>query len=268
MKIVLVEWAAYPLERDKIVGEHVVRCGLGRVLEAMRRWPAGLPFEVILVINRAERANPKGVSGRAWHSLQRMLHLDAERQIDKRMQTYASLPSRYEFIESVHFRDNRGQDFGAYDFGYRLLQSQGYEGDVLFMNSSVEGPHGPDWLVKYRDQFYRHDKVGLCGISLNSHDTNLSPQPFAPHVQSYFLYTNMKVLRDALGPRMFDVEVTDKLDVIQKGEIGLSQRVLDAGYGITAASFPQFMYRRGGRWSIPYGDLRYAPGCELPVNRM
>ncbi len=46
MKVVLVEWAAYPVERNKLVGGQLVRCGLGRSLEAMQRWPAGLPLEL------------------------------------------------------------------------------------------------------------------------------------------------------------------------------------------------------------------------------
>ncbi len=182
------------------------------------------------------------------------------------MRTYADFTGRYSFIHSVHFRNNRGQDFGAYDFGYRLLQGQGYDGDVLFMNSSVSGPHGANWLAKYRDQFYRHENVGLCGISLNSHNTAREPEAFAPHVQSYFLFTNMRVLKHALGPRLFQANPTEKLDVIEQGEIGISGRVLDAGYAITATTFPDFAYHRGGEWSIPYGDQRFSAYSSAPAN--
>lgn len=269
MKIVLVEWAAYPLTRNKRLGTQHVRCGLGRNLENMARWPAGLAFEVLLIINRAEpAAGPQGLLGGARARLEHALHMGEARQLERRMKAYASLPQHYPFVRDLHFRDNVGQDFGAYDFGYRLLQSEGYEGDVLFMNSSVAGPHGPMWLAKYREQFLRHPNTGLCGISLNSHDTTASGGRFAPHVQSYFLYTNMQILRRAVGSRLFEVQAKNKLDVIEHGEIGVSARVLDAGYGITSCSFPEFAYHKGDAWAIPFGDLRFEPQHAPRANRI
>lgn len=269
MKIVLVEWAAYPLARNKIVGKQRVRCGLGRTLQNMARWPAGVPFEVLLIINRAEpETDRKGWLSGARARLEQLLRRDEARKVERRMNTYARLPQRYPFVRHVHFRDNHGQDFGAYDLGYRLLQREGYEGDVLFMNSSVAGPHRPMWLAKYREQFRRHPNVGLCGISLNSHDTTKDDGRFAPHVQSYFLYTNMQILKRAVGARLFEVDAKDKLDVIEHGEIGISARVLDAGYGITSSSFPEFAYHKGEPWAIPYGDPRYEGRPTVPANRM
>ena len=279
VKIILVEWASYPLYRNKVVDKHVVRCGLGRMLDNIRRFDPGLPIDVHVVINAAAEpssqppsAGPSEPPGSATArgglrtKVEALLRRQRELALARRMRTYAGLARKYPFIEAVHFRDNRGQDFGAYDFGYQLLRNQGHSGDVLFMNSSVSGPHGHGWLAKYRDQFRRHPNVGLCGIGLNSHDTSAGEGPFAPHVQSYFLYTTMKVLEHAIGPRLFDAEVTDKVEVIRHGEIGVSERVLDAGYSITSPAFPEFAYRRGDIWSIPWGDLRYSRRHRAPVN--
>jgi hypothetical protein len=275
VKVILVEWAAYPLYRNKLVDKHVVRCGLGRMLDGMRRYDPGLPTDVSVVINAVgdqpdivpprPRSEWPGAS-RLRNELERLMGRQRELALARRMRAYRRLARHYPFIDRVHFRDNQGQDFGAYDYGYQLLRSEGYEGDVLFMNSSVSGPHEHNWLLKYRDQFMRHPNVGLCGIGLNSHDTSNGSGPFAPHVQSYFLYTNMKVLEHAIGPRLFDGDPHDKLDVIRKGEIGVSQRVLEAGYSITSPSFPEFAYRRGDIWSIPVGDLRYSRQNHAPVN--
>jgi hypothetical protein len=282
VEIVLVEWAAYPLYRNKIVDKHTVRCGLGRMLDGLKRYDPGLPIEVVVVINGAEQLEtsakldgrdaahvrpssserPSGLRGRVEWILQRQREL----RVARRLRTYATLPRRYPFIEAVHFRGNQGQDFGAYDFGYQLLRRQGYDGDVLFMNSSVSGPHEDGWLLKYRDQFRRHPNVGLCGIGMNSHDTTEGDGPFAPHVQSYFLYTNMSVLEHAIGPRLFEEGAEEKVDVIRRGEIGISERVLDAGYSITSLTFPEFAYRRGATWSIPWGDLRFSRRHRIPVN--
>ena len=261
VKIVLMEWAAYPPHRDKLVGSQWVRCGLGRLLAGMDRCDPGLPVDVIVVINGASPEPARGW----WRSTKQ--HLE-QRRIARRLRDYAQLPSKYPFVEAVCFRDNRGQDFGAYDFGYQLLRGQRYRGDVIFMNSSVAGPYEHGWLTKYRTQFYRHPKVGLCGIGLNSHDTSREPREFAPHVQSYFLYTNMDVLERSVGSRLFDCEAVDKLDIIREGEIGVSARVLNAGYGITSPAFPEFAYRAGHPWSIPWGDQRYAPQPLAPANTL
>jgi hypothetical protein len=76
----------------------------------------------------------------------------------------------------------------------------------------------------------------------------------------------MKVLEHAIGPRLFDSNAPDKVDVIRLGEIGVSERVLAAGYSITTPSFPEFAYRLGDNWSIPFGDLRYCRSYRAPVN--
>jgi hypothetical protein len=276
VKVILVEWAGYPLYRNKVVDQHVVRCGLGRMLDGLKRYDPGLPIDVTVVINaaaedeHAARLTPASSGSVAARGLRRkfeaLLRRRRERELGDRMRAYRGLAEQYPFIEAVHFRDNQGQDFGAYDYGYQLLRRQGFEGDVLFMNSSVSGPHEHGWLLKYRDQFRRHPNVGLCGIGLNSHNTSDGSMPFAPHVQSYFLYTNMNVLEHAVGPRLFDGDASDKLDVIRLGEIGVSERVLAAGYSITSPSFPEFAYRLGDIWSIPVGDLRYSRRFRAPVN--
>jgi hypothetical protein len=76
----------------------------------------------------------------------------------------------------------------------------------------------------------------------------------------------MAVLKHALGARLFQSTTTDKRAVIEHGEIGISSRVLDAGYRITSSSFPEFAYQRGGDWSIPYGDLRFNAEKRVPPN--
>lgn len=269
VKIIMMEWAAYPPHRDKVVGKQKVRCGLARILDSMRRYEPGLPADVTVVINSAGSTLPAPAAGSSRGGVvQRWRAQREQRRITERLHRYAELPNQYPFVQTVCFRDNSGQDFGAYDFGYQLLQGQGHRGDVLFMNSSVAGPFEHGWLAKYREQFYRHPNVGLCGIALNSHNTSHEPSEFAPHVQSYFLYTNMGVLKEAVGKCLLGEEAdsANKLDIIQKGEIGVSQRVLQAGYGITSAAFPEFAYRNGDAWSIPTGDLRYSSQHQLPAN--
>ena len=274
VKVILVERAAYPLYRNERIDGTIVRCGLGRILEEMSRHDPGVDIDLNIVVNEAKALaatrDEGGPIGRV-SSLRRLRSWVGRRQqqrIERRMNRCAQLPGKYPFIEAVHFRSDHGRDFGAYDFGYQLLREQGYRGDVLFLNSSLAGPFEHGWLLKYRGQFRRHPNVGLCGIGLNSHDTSSGDGPFAPHVQSYFLYTNMDVLEHAVGPHLVDGELRDELDAIRRGEIGVSERVLDAGYSITSPMFPEFAYRRGDSWAIPWGDLRYGRRLGLPINKI
>lgn len=244
MKIVLVDWAGYPLMRKKTIVRKIIRCGVGRILKSMNTYRAGLPFKVILIVNTVPTP---------WDRVQR------------RMNAYCRLKATYSFIESVHFRDNEGWDIGAYDFGYKLLLGHGYTGDVVFMNSSVSGPHKDGWLQKVRTQFRRHENVGLCGISMNSHNTVRYPRNFAPHVQSFFLFSNMQILKTGLGSSLLPKrKLKDRLDIIERGEIRISTRILNGGFAITSAMFPDFTYRRGDAWTIPWGDIRYTSVCPNP----
>jgi hypothetical protein len=101
--------------------------------------------------------------------------------------------------------------------------------------------------------------TGMCGISMNSHNTSLSEGQFAPHIQSFFLYTSMQVLRDVFpnglapdAPSAFE----GKNNLILHGEIGISQRVLAAGYSLSCKMFPESSYKAGDPWTLPEGDLR------------
>jgi len=120
VKIILSDFIRYPLAREKKILGRAIKCGIGRALRNMARLKAGLKFGVILVINSPGDEETKGKEG-----------------------TYLSLRERYPFIERIIFRGNAGFDFGAYNEGYRYLKGAGYNGDVVFMNSSASGPKRP-----------------------------------------------------------------------------------------------------------------------------
>ncbi len=114
--------------------------------------------------------------------------------------------------------------------------------------------------MKYQELFEREADTGFCGISLNSHNTMIPSRPFVPHAQSFFLYTSMavleKVFQEGLVDTTHDGDV-DKVELIASGEIGMSQKVLAAGFGLRCSMFPDFFYKSGTEWTIPEGDLRF-----------
>jgi len=240
--IVLIEWMGYPLRRKKTLGKNKFKCGLGRILKNMDKYKAGTEFNCILIVNIDE---------------------------NNKKQRYNKLAEKYSFISNIFFRDNQGFDIGAYNYGYQYLKQQNYEGDILFMNSALQGPSHDNWLIKYKDLFHMEEKMGLCGITVNSHNTNMLEKPFMPHVQSFFLYSNISVLKEVFPSSLSGSEIIkDKNKLINEGEVGISQKILDAGYGICCSSFPGFIFRKNGEWTIPEGDIRFDKDFKKFINRI
>ena len=261
--LVVVEWMGYPLKRKKILGENTVRCGLERILYNLARVDAGMDFDCTVVINRTDvipKSNLPEII--AENRLVKMFSRNSVSTNDCRK--YESLVEKYPFITDLLFRDNQGQDLGAYDFAYKLLRKNGYTGDILFINSSVSGPSQDRWLKKYRDLFYKEPDTGLCGITLNA-----LCEVFDPHVQSFFLFTNMRVLTEVFGAGLLeDLSIAEKWTLIQQGEVAISRKILNAGYGIRCSAFPDFYYKKGDQWTIPEIDVRYKKEYSDVANRI
>ncbi|MCB9799757.1 MAG: hypothetical protein H6757_03235 [Candidatus Omnitrophica bacterium] len=233
--IVMVDYDAYPLYRFKKLGSNTIACGLGRLLDHMARYRAGVPFEVLLVINATS---------------------PAEKSI------YPPLKEKYPFIREVLFHDNTGMDFGAYNVGYQYYLHQNYSGEMAFINSSAGGPCEDGWLLKYHHLFNRNHKTGLCGASMNSHlGSHIEDLPgltFMPHVQAYFFYSRMEILKNIFEKQLPGAELKNpsKNERVEQSEAVLSRNVLEAGYGISCALFDDFIYFQGSPWKIPYVDYR------------
>lgn len=229
VKIILNDFSDFPLFRQKHIYQDVIQCGIGNLLRNMMQFDAGMSFEVILIINEKTKR-------------------DREK--------YTVLKTRYPFIGKIIFRDNIGFDFGAYNRGYQYLKEIGYDDYVVFMNSSARGPYKDYWLLNYSSLFSTRENIGLCGASLNSHTTHLNETRFNPHVQSFFMFTSMQILRNVFVdhlPAAYLVAAS-KMERITKGEIEFSNKILLKNYGICSILHKRFIYYRDCDWKISYGD--------------
>ncbi len=249
VKIIVAHFDGYPLYREKEVFTSRISCGIGRLFDRMLQFRAGVPYEVILVVN---------------------LHNGADRL--QKQEYYRQIQKKYTFIEKVILRGNSGFDYGGYNDGFRYLKESGFCGDVVFMNSSVRGPYCHAWLLSYQYLLYSAKNIGLCGISMNSHATHLplEKQSFAPHVQGFFLYTTMGIAREVYGDSLpgADTPMGDKERNITEGELGFSSKMLEKGFGIRCKLFRDFIYYQGGTWDIPEGDHRYNELYQQFANKL
>ena len=277
ISIILVDWIEYPLYRQKKLGhlsENTISCGLGSILEKMAKYSAGIDYEVTLIITGLNSPIYE-YCAKAYRAIRHYLlpkkysnekvNFYKEKKI-----LYETLVKKYPFIKQLIFKNNTGQDIGAYNYGYQLLKKNNYQGDVVFMNSSLEGPNENGWLLKYRGQFLKDETIGLCGITINPTTSNLVEENcFSPHVQSFFLYTNMSVLNRVFHTNLPGYNIkSGRIFLVMNGEIAISTAVLEAGYGITSIASPDCIYKKGDSWYLPYEQIRFKKEFRQFANRI
>jgi hypothetical protein len=243
--IILTDWLGYEPTRVKRVGTADMQVGAEILLTRLAQYSAGVPFFVILVLNELDASGPGEMN---------------EARSAARKARWQRLAGQFPFVREVLFRPNVDFDIGAYDHGLQVLRRESFDGDVLFMNSSLQGPSADDWLGKYHTLFHEQHDIGLCGITLNAMKV-FHGIPELPHVQSFFIYTSMHVLNESFPRRLYARALSSKAEAIMHGEIAISQTVLRRGYAIRCAAFPEFIYRFGDSWQIPfvYGWRRNQP---------
>lgn len=274
ISVILVDWIDYPLYRKKKIGEHnIVSCGVGAILENMSRYQSGFDYEVTIIITGVHSLIYDYILNKfriARHYLRpKKYSIDRVNFHSKQKLLYSDLMDKYKFVKRLHYKDNVGQDIGAYNYGYQLLKQEKFDGCVVFMNSAVEGPNEDGWLLKYANQFSQRNDVGFCGVTINPKTKNLVVNDFCPHVQSFFIYTNMSVLQHVFPENLSGYNIyNDRLALILNGEIGLSKAVLEAGYCITSIAFPDHFYREGDEWTLPYEEIRFKKEFKHVANRI
>jgi lipopolysaccharide biosynthesis protein len=130
-----------------------------------------------------------------------------------------------------HFiaRENVGYDFCSWRTGIDALGSLDGIDELICVNDSVYGPMR-DLAPVLQDVRVAHaDAWGMC---LSVQGTAARGHAATPHIQSWFIAMRSAVLRSEAfrGFWRSVVPVESKADVIERYELGLSQRLLDGGF--------------------------------------
>lgn len=132
----------------------------------------------------------------------------------------------------IHIRENKGLDFGSWQYGMALLGDQEPARQLLLANDSV---FGPLFDLKFMVDQMNGTDADFWGVT-DSYEGGW-------HLQSYFLCFNENVIRSKAFRDFFarDFSTLPKQQVIVQGEVALSQALLLAGFT--------------GMASCPYGAL-------------
>lgn len=131
-------------------------------------------------------------------------------------------PSLVERLDGVYVRENIGYDFAGWAQVYGIISPQLRVRRLFLVNDSIIGPlKGEDFdAVLSRIRSSRADMIGLTEA--------MEPRP---HLQSFFLVFNERVLHEAVAPFFQQVlSFVDKSTVIDVYETRLTQRLRGAGW--------------------------------------
>lgn len=120
----------------------------------------------------------------------------------------------------VILRDNTGFDFGSWSAGFDKHGSA-IDGRLLLANDSVYGP--------IRDLATAFDRLTRQSADFYGFVENIE---IAPHLQSWFLLLEPAVVRHAAFKAILaqPFSAMTKRQIIESGEVGLSRRLIDAGF--------------------------------------
>ncbi|TPV33863.1 hypothetical protein FJ651_06805 [Paucihalobacter ruber] len=142
-------------------------------------------------------------------------------------------------LNQVLYKSNIGRDFSSYNVMLNIIKQQANLNDyVFFQNRSGFGPFKENWLTDFKSQFLKFPNTALCGSTINFIDHPLrSDRNNLPHVQTYAFLSSIKYL-NLLGESFPGINETSRLNIIFNGEIELSNKFLNLGYGLTCMEWP------------------------------
>jgi len=162
-------------------------------------------------------------------------------------------------VQAVIWKGNIGRDFSSVEACLRQLAPAAGPSDlVLIRNRSAGGPHAPRWYGRYVDQYFKFAGTGLVGSTINfAGHPDLPVRGPTTHVQTYAYLSEWRHLQ-SLAREYPAARCTERLQLIGEGEIGLSQKFLDRGLGISCLHWPEafFTRERPGAASLPQTDIK------------
>jgi hypothetical protein len=170
-------------------------------------------------------------------------------------------------VRAVFWKGNVGRDFSSAEVCLQAIGLEATANDlVMIRNRSSYGPSQANWYRRYVDQLERFPTTGLVGSTINlcSHPRRAIPPPWV-HVQTYVYLSRWRYL-EPLAAAYPGARCTDRLQLIEEGEYGLSKHMFRQGAGLSCLFWPDeyFTEARSLAPHLPQHDIKET-ARELPL---
>lgn len=160
----------------------------------------------------------------------------------------------------VLWKGNTGRDFSSAEACLNAIGDDGAgpQDYVMVRNRSAYGPTQRDWYAQYVAQYERFEDTGLVGSTINFRGHPLLPTDGpTTHVQTYAYLSQWNHFAP-LATAYPASRCTDRLELINAGEIGLSRRMLERGLSISCLHWPneRFTLQRQHAEHLPQTDIK------------
>lgn len=162
-------------------------------------------------------------------------------------------------LRTVIWKGNIGRDFSSAEACLCSMADSAHDDDfVMVRNRSGYGPFMGDWYEMYIDQYRRHAGSGLVGSTMHLSGPPNMPEGMDPrHVQTYVYLSQWRHLGTLLA-EFPGRTCTDNPGAILFGELGLSQRILAQGLGLSCLHWPNHFFVAGSSNdpALPLRDIK------------
>lgn len=151
-------------------------------------------------------------------------------------------------LQGVYFKDNVGRDFSSVQVCLKAVRASAKDHDVVMIrNRSAYGPFRAGWYAAYLDLLNSREDIGMVGNTINQSghpDSAYDKAVITCHVQTYLYLARFEVLR-GLVDDFPGARETDRLELINNGELGLSRSIMSRGYGLKCLQWPEHVFGMG-----------------------
>lgn len=164
-------------------------------------------------------------------------------------------------LKGVFFKSNIGRDFSSAQYGLQVISNMASDEDVVMIrNRSAYGPFKNDWFSTYVEFFDSIESFGLIGNTMNQSGHSkleYAKNEITCHVQTYLYLSVFGILKKLIEdfPGVYE---SNRIQLISKGELGLSRKIMDEGFVIGCIFWPDYPFGNSiyNYPDLPQGDIK------------
>lgn len=148
-------------------------------------------------------------------------------------------------LRDVIFKTNIGRDFSSAQIGLKeVAKFANSEDEVMIRNRSAYGPFTRNWYIQFSKLLNSQAQIGLVGNTINltgHHKSIYNPGEELTHVQTYVYLSRFAILKEFIKD-FPGVKETDRLDLINYGELHLSKLIIRRNYFLACLLWPDHLF--------------------------